>query len=330
MRASLLTLCSILISVGSTTARADISKDLKFCSGLQSPKERLACYDAAARIESGAAKSSAHIPLASLKPKPITPAEARTIQQSSSFNGTYVALGSGYDFNVATATSYPNVPLDSLYGPKLGLIVGHNAVSGPLLIGFEGRAQYDFAKSSASHYLGSVNYALPHMTSWMWCGSCDNNYLNNYPFPGNTPVTLTSSTNTTMQIKRPWMADFSVRAGMLFGDLLIYSRLGAGFEQTERTVTNDQSSSSVCNNPIYARSRPGPQEVRIDLTGCGSITGGPITVDKTISYDPIVTLGFGFERNIGPVFIRGEAEMINHLYSGYYTPAANIAAGYRF
>ena len=49
---------------------------------------------------------------------------------------------------------------------------------------------------------------------------------------------------------------------------------------------------------------------------------------------PIVTLASGVERNFGNFFARAGAELIVHFPAftseAYYSPAVNVAVGYRF
>jgi hypothetical protein len=262
----------------------------------------------------------------------------------SRFSGAYVAVTGGYDFATKDAGpvtngsgfgsfAYPNVPLESLSGAKVGGVVGYNVVSGPILFGFEARGHINFARAEASVATTGFGTTLPFMISSMTCFGCDPVFLDNYPLPTSYgPISLQSQTTVTTVTKRPWMADGSARLGMIVGDWLIYSRAGVGAEQTETKTTTDNSGSRLCNNPLFVRGRPAFNTVTVSAIGCGSITPGPVTTTTVSTVTPIVSLALGFERDVGPVFLRVEGEMINHFYGGtiYYTPAANVAVGYRF
>jgi opacity protein-like surface antigen len=262
----------------------------------------------------------------------------------SRFAGAYVAVTSGYDFSTKDAGptslgsgfgayTYPNVPAESLAGFKIGGATGYNVVSGPILFGFEARGQFNFARSQASVDSTGYSTALPFPIASLSCFGCSQSFLDNYPIPaGYGPITLQSQTTITTVTKRPWMADGSARLGMILGDWLVYSRAGVGAEQTETKTTVDSSGSRLCNSPLIVRTRPDFNSVTLTAVSCGTVTPGPITTTTTASITPIVSLAVGLERDVGPIFLRLEAEMINHFNGStvYYTPAANLAVGYRF
>lgn len=251
-------------------AQAEISEDLKFCANLKISRERLACYDAAARVENRTTSKAETTQPVVVKALPLQSKAAL-----SRFDRAYVAITGGYDF----AQSKPNsvaglantTQFDAINGPKIGGVVGYNATTGALLLGFEARAQYSFGDS----------------------------HISNAAFGG----------TFTAKAQRPLSADVSTRAGLIFGDWLTYARVGAGAEQAKSTFTAVLPGS--VSNTVWASARP------------------------------TVVLAAGVERNFADFFARVEAEMTTHFgpsvgFSGspygnvYYTPAINVAAGYRF
>lgn len=316
-------------------ANAGISDDLRFCSSLKNSKERLACYDAAARIENHKPAIPARM---RLDATPATKPAPHPVATKSPFDGAYVGIVGGYDFNVSDpyvydlplGASFPIVPDNSIRGGKIGGTIGYNLTSGPILAGFEARAFYNFGDASQSVTHRYPGTELPYISSWSWCSSpCVYD-------PRMDPTSYAvSSTNTyTLKRSRPWQADFSVRTGLIFDDWLVYARTGLGFEQTEAVTTNDNTASVTCNSPIVEHRRPNPNELAIAIVGCapGGTSHGAVSTTVTRSYNPTAILGAGFERNFGQWFARVEGEMMVHFADGYtyYSPSANMAIGYRF
>jgi hypothetical protein len=251
------------------TAKAEISENLKFCAKLGAGKERLACYDAAARIEKRADRKAeiGQVQVSAVK-APALPANVTP----SRFNGAYAAITGGYDFAEASPSvvggSFPITYLNAVSGPKVGAVIGYNAVSGSLLLGFEARAQYAFGDTHTFYESGVQTLAA--------------------------------------KVTRPLSGDLSARAGLILNDWLAYSRIGLGVEQTR----------SIYVSNVYT--------------------------NANITSNPVVLLAAGVERNFGNYFLRAEAEWMVHFGSGvgafgspsgdniYYTPAVNVAAGYRF
>ncbi|WFU54651.1 hypothetical protein QA639_34455 [Bradyrhizobium pachyrhizi] len=254
--------------VSSCPAHADISNDLKFCAGLASGKERLACYDAAARIEerSNAVQQHAAIPPSSaINPKRAIPTASRPVGR---FDGGYIGGTIGYDINLTSAgtvsnaypypyflNSYPNVPSDSVHGSKLGLLAGYNATSGPLLIGFEARYQYNFNRTSASATNDHGRTSLPFTTLSLTCYACDQSFLDNYPINNISQFNLRSITTSKIELSRPQQADVSFRAGITHEDWLLFSKIGLGAEEVVSVSTTDNSALSAIHRSRNGRDR---------------------------------------------------------------------------
>jgi hypothetical protein len=81
------------------SAHAGVSDDLVFCSKLGNPKERIACYDAAARIAARPTPTTTParsniLATQEAADHPIAPATAPT--RNSSFDGAFFSIGGGY------------------------------------------------------------------------------------------------------------------------------------------------------------------------------------------------------------------------------------------
>lgn len=319
-------------------AQAGISDDLKFCAGLTSGKERLACYDAAARIEKQKPKVKQASELKAPRPSPNALAAAYTPPPMSPFEGAYVGITGGYDVGLTESTGdtrgssssgyspyiHPSVPNDSLRGAKIGLLTGYNVVSDRLLFGLEARAQYLFARNSASHLFTS-SFSLPWVAGTCW--GCSSGFPPQY-----SRLELNPSFLNRVIRERNWQIDFAARSGFVLNDWLIYAKAGIGAEETTSTSIYDSSGTTICHNPHVSEIPIGGGGIQYVADSCGSTSRGPIMTIVSRRIDPIFIVGAGIEKTFGSYFARAEAEFIAHLAPGsaFYTPSVNVTAGYRF
>lgn len=259
-----------------------------------------------------------------------TPAFADDQPLKNRFGGAYVAVSGGYDFATpGQLSSYSLAPIDNIKGGKLGGTGGYNVTSGRLLVGIESRAQYQFGEAA-----GVLDYGSPGITLPYYFGYCYGCAAGTYQ-PG-YPITLSYNQHYSEKISRPFSGDLSLRAGLVFEDWLLYGRAGLGAEYNKRVTVNDQTGTKTCNNPTqtYVPSTRNPGAVDLTVTSCGSITSGTNITTTVTRITPIVSLAGGIERNFGAVFVRAEAELVLHYpgagESSYYSPAGNVAVGYRF
>lgn len=302
-----------------TAARADISADLKFCAGLSASKERLACYDAAARIEKHGERKAAALPV---RPAPVANAMAYSptpVLPKSPFNGAYIGATGGWDVATAPIYDLPNrsfvVPIpETVSGAKVGLLGGYNVTSDRMLIGFEGRWQHNFSVATTSSRYSTAAQPLPFVT-----------------YSPERQFTVSSTITDITRLSHPDQVDFSLRGGIIFGDLLVFGKVGVGAESTKIIYTKDARQNVQCISPI---AHPFDQFGRSSVTGCAATANGTVTSSSQNSINPIAVFGGGIEYNYGDVFARIEAEMIAHFLGDYgtpgYTPAANFTIGYRF
>jgi hypothetical protein len=260
-------------------ANAEVSDDLKFCGDLKSRAERLACYDAAARIASRPATvrpvAARVAPLdaqaaSHAKALVFTPAQAR-----NPFDGYYAAIGGGYgvgsgrDGLVAGPLVTGLVTLTSTAGPNVTTVLGRNIAFGWGIVGLELDARWAAEKGT-----GTVSPL-------------------NFPNVG-TPL-------LSYSYKDDAGVHAVIRVGATFDDLLIFAKAGLGATRVTESFTADERNVRQCFS-----FGPG---------GC-VVLGPPGTLGavQTSSWLPSAILGVGVEKNWGPVFVRfgADLEAFNH------------------
>jgi len=342
------TLATVALLAGSGAARSGISEDLVFCSKLSDSRERLACYDAAARIDDRAGRrrqksKASHQRQASVA---LPPAKSLDIPQSGSavalplpaFSGGYVGMTLGYRIPTGRPELRDNsygdgqhtfVLPEHMQGISAGAVFGYNFTSGGLLLGFEGRAQYDTSKAYKSAIGPGFDRTMPAPLGGGTCYGCSPDWIDNVPME--TSVLLSSKSRNWQKYKAPFSADASARVGAIWDDTLFFARMGAGAEYLEYTggtgITN-----VTCTKPIIDRQRPAPNSYRDILIGCkrtqSSYTESISTWD---SLDAYFVFGLGVERNFDRYFVRAEGEIRAHLRPTlYYSPHFSATVGLRF
>jgi hypothetical protein len=326
-----ITACFVAFSY--SEADAGISEDLAFCSNVKSSKERLACYEAAARIER---RKSTHRPphAAANASSPSTPPSPKK------FHGGYVVGLGGYDFGGDNPGSRAFVAptLPTMQGALVGGAVGWNFQSESLLFGLEGRAFYSMSKAERSDSFVGSPISFPYWSGW--CQSFGNPFCTTNASAPQFPFGLPyrSAFALTNKLERTIAFDASVRFGGVVDDVLIYARLGGGAETIKSTSTSDSTARLTCNNPVSVVVPTGPDSGNAYVVSCGSITGGSVAVRTANTIQPYLTAGLGLERNFGKLFARIEGEVQTHftptsisaLGSVYYTTQVTAGLGYRF
>ncbi|CAN0006249.1 unnamed protein product, partial [Phaeothamnion confervicola] len=189
VRVAFVFVCAAISSVSATIANAAPSTDLVFCSRLPERSERLACYDAAARIAEARTGATPTAPrpvavrgaTASVTAAAVSAREAHAREivptKPNPFQGYYAALGGSY--GRSGVRSWSLFPTNPSYGgggvagdihprgPSVTGVVGYNLAFGQWLAGFEIVARWGdekgqgqaFNNASASSTLnGSYRY----------------------------------------------------------------------------------------------------------------------------------------------------------------------------
>jgi hypothetical protein len=204
-------------------AQAAVSDDLVFCSKLTSPRERIACYDAAARIAAASTKPSA--PARELVSRPVADAPAASFRpvKQGSFEGFYAAIGGGYGVSgpraaTITANIFNPALNDSVYpnGWVASGSVGYNIVFDRWLVGLEldGRIGNERAQTE------QTNVA-----------------------PGGF---VTGTEFMSYGIKNDAGVHLSARLGAIFGDTLIFTKAGVGASHITETAIDDSRAAAFC------------------------------------------------------------------------------------
>jgi hypothetical protein len=266
-------------------ANAEVSDDLKFCGDLKSRVERLACYDAAARI-AGRAKPPAPARAATLAvdAQASPPAKAPTAPPiRNPFDGYYAAIGGGYgvgsgrDGVVAGPLDTAGVALTSTAGPNASAVLGRNVAFGWGIVGLELDARWMGEKATGTISPGPFpNFGIPVMT---------------YSYKNDAAVHA------------------AIRVGATFDDLLVFAKAGLGATHVSESFTADERNVTQC--------------LVFGLGGCVAF-GPPSTLGtvQTSSWLPSAIFGVGVEKNWGPVFARlgADLEAFNHATSSAAAP----------
>ncbi|MGD9920905.1 MAG: hypothetical protein AB7V13_05595 [Pseudorhodoplanes sp.] len=307
----------------SLPAGAAISEDLVFCSKLTAPKERLACYDAAARIErlSASGQKRANAP-SRLLPPPSAEGFAsveRPDLHSSNFSGAYVFGYGGY------APSLNSIEYGHLNLTTFGAGLGYNHVDGKFLIGIEARGANSFGRNVTQIEASDVISPFPIVVS-----------------PGTAEPVVGYKRISDRKFSAGVGGDISMRFGLIDDDWLFYGKIGAGLQ--DMVLAYDWTDGPyVCINPAR---QPGSPEI---IIGCGEIRDD--SVKRHSAWSGIATYlvaGIGVERNYGQLFARleGEVKSFGPTFAyatggtintstqitlpSFISFSANAAVGYRF
>ncbi|MDB5550648.1 MAG: hypothetical protein JWL86_632 [Rhizobium sp.] len=281
-----------LAAIFPCTANAGASEDLTFCGGLKSGHERLACFDAAARIAARPALAKKDAPL----PSPaVYDAQAAIPARPpigpptgvSQFAGFYAAIGGGYgvgsgrgafvNSGFGTASFYG----DNSQGGHIAAAVGGNIVtSSGLLVGLEFDGRYE----------GERGYPTGQTTSFLG---------------GNAPA-------ASYEFRSDAAVHAAIRVGSTFDDLLIFAKAGIGAVRFKEALSYDE--------------RP----INVPLCGGGSFypclpVGSVLTAGsfQSATWLPSAIFGVGAEKNWGPIFGRVGAE-----FEAVNLQSTNIIAGH--
>lgn len=297
-------------------AHAAVSDDLVFCSKLNSPKERIACYDAAARIAArGTVAAQAPAPARMVTKQaadhPGSTAVAEPIERNR-FQGAFATIGGSYGISSPRSAS---VGVGGFFTANFSdqfvaegwsgrATAGYNATIGNFLFGVELAGR--FGNESASGDAGAFTPLQPFFGL----------------FGGST---------ASYAIKNDIGLHLAGRAGVTFGDTLAFVRGGVGVSRVTESAALDGRNLFSCT--------------QFNGINCVAFVPGTLTTQTKRDWIPSALIGAGFEHNIGPAFVRleGEIEAValhNRTFGGiaqsgmpaepYWFARAIVAAGIRF
>jgi len=267
----------VVLLVGSGPCFADVSADLLFCSKQVSPRERIACYDAAARIAaSGAAQRVARQSGPALVAAPVAdtaaPPTYTPLVEKNPFQGLYAAVGGSYGFSSPRSISI-NSPIFSGFSDTRSAqgfsgrgAIGYNATLSNFLFGAELAGRFGRETISA-HAVQS----LPQVFA------------------------LTGPTNFDYQLQNDTGLHIAARGGLLFDGTLLFARAGVGASHVQENGSVDTRGITGCS--IFGQ------------FGCIAPFAGALTVAGKSRWVPSAVFGVGAEHNFGPVFARIEGEI---------------------
>jgi hypothetical protein len=264
-----------------SVAHAEVSDDLRFCGALKAGQERLACYDAAARIAQRprtplqAVSTSAYPPMEAQSS--ITKAAPTLIEAPpNKFAGTYVALGGGYGVESGRSSyvsGYFTSGAPFSVTPSGGhgsVAVGHDIAVGSGIVGlefggrFEGESQRETAISA--------------------------------PFQFSA---IAGSASTSYSFKNDIGLHLALRGGLTFDDLLIFGKVGVGASRIAESFASDERGIAItfCTPGVFISPCYGPVA-----------TPPGLRTSNVTSWVPSALLGVGVEKQWGPVFGRVGAD----------------------
>jgi len=270
------------ITIFQGPAHAGVSDDLVFCSKLASPKERIACYDAAARIaangsgvrasRTGASPTMVSAPAADTGTQP---PPALATPERTSFRGGYAAIGGGFGVGSPRSFALPgafSTVTDSIspHGWSSRGVAGVNAVVGNFLFGteFAGRFGDEGANASIVSTPGSLGALF----------------------------LLSGKAITSYSVKNDAGVHVAARVGVTFNDTLAFVRGGVGATHIRESATVDATGLFSC--------------IAVSVSGaCLSTLPGPLQGAVRSRWAPSAIVGAGLEHNFGPIFGRLEGEI---------------------
>jgi hypothetical protein len=295
------------ITIFQGSALAGVSDDLVFCSKLANSKERIACYDAAARIagNSGTGSQKAATPAMVSAPAasiPAAPYKAAPAEKTP-FQGAYATIGGAYSLgspiNLSSFDAVQQVysVTGSPHGASVVGSFGYNIQFGNLVTGLEVSGRYGRESFSDAGPLVSVN-------------------------GGEFGIIGTSTSSSGFNVDASVHA--AIRTGLAFGETLAFVKAGAGmahaseFARSNVNATRCDGFGFVGNTPV-----------------CSLRTPLPSVVSENQAWVPSVLFGLGIEHNFGPVFGRVEVEAegisrFNQNLDLYWTARAMALVGVRF
>lgn len=257
------------LGFGICAAQAGVSDDLVFCSKLTAAKERIACYDAAARIAAKGAATPKQEPMATRHAANVPGPPILEIRQNP-FQGAFAALGGAYGISSPRSVTTFGSPFgglsDTLSAQGLSgrTSLGYNATFGNFLLGAEISGRFGGESVSTS-------VSTPA------------------PFPG-----LQGFSIADYRLKNNAGIHISGRAGLTFDQTLVFMRGGVGVSHISESATVDGRNLLGCGD-IFCTTTTGV---------LGNLKTGSVS-----KWVPSAVFGAGIEQNVGPIFIRAEGEI---------------------
>lgn len=275
------------------------STDLVFCSKLADKTERIACYDAAARIAEARPRANADREPIKQIVAPLPAAQALAKAASfvppevvrTPFQGAYVSGGGSYGITEPLSTG--GSPLMRGSGFSGTAAAGYNLQYDNLVLGLELSGRYGRESASASSlFIFTLNESgiVGSRTVWQ--------------FYSDASVHL------------------SARAGLAISDTLIFAQAGVGAAHT-KTQENFIGIGSICIQSTFVNG----------TFVCTATMPVPSSVSRNDEWSPSFNIGVGIEQNFGRWFARASGQAETVLYAAtdpFWTVRAKGEVGFRF
>jgi hypothetical protein len=253
------------------TAAAQASPDLVFCSKMASPRERIACYDAAARIAS-VGKTTTRAVAAPIITREVADYPVNMAPMAKNpFQGAFAAIGGSYGFSNPRSANLATVGFGfsdmlSAKGWSGRAAVGYNATLGNFLFGAELAGRF-----------GSETASVSTVST------------------GSTFFTGNGVAFSDYQIKNDAGLHVAGRIGMTFDQTLVFMRGGVGASHISERASFDARNFSSCTNFFNGV--------------CTAFQSGILSTGAKSNWIPSAIIGAGIEQNFGAFFVRAEGEI---------------------
>ena len=200
-------------------------------------------------------------------------------------------------------------PRKNVHSKGFGAAIGYNIpVTDKFMFGIEARAslpRWGYLDRRES----SLNNQYPRLIASGWCRYS--------PCTPDQPSELKSFyISNENRFKLGADVDLSFRPGLILSDTLLFGRFGIGLQHAEQ-VYSYTNGFEICTSPQYdvvSKSSADSSEYSVTVVGCSaSRKDVSTTSDKVTMNFPYLVFGLGVEHDLGPVFLRVEAEARNYF-----------------
>ena len=260
--------------LASQASRAEPSADLVFCSKMPSARERISCYDAAARIAATSRQPTIAVAPVAAKSPSLAPEGPAVVIDVPRFQGFYAALGGSYglgapfNFSVFDTLQFFQGTA-SPHGASFVGSLGYNLQISHAVVGVE------FSGRFGQEHFAASNTATV-----------------------NDPLGIIGTSTASYAFNVDSSVHAALRAGLAVNDTLLFAKAGAGIAHFSQTATS-QGAATNC------------QTINFNTNPISCVLRQPIVLGHALSQSgwlPSLLFGLGIEHNFGPFFGRIEAE----------------------
>lgn len=221
-----------------------------------------------------------------------------------------------------TATDYVNPWSETYYGYELGnhpqrtetvdwwsagALAGYNwSTSDGGVIGLEARIGRGFSDTSTSTRQSGGYGLITGLFTRGWASNWTGGRVTEID-PNAIQYPVFYDMRSTITVQELATPDLSIRLGRQIGNVLLFTKVGAGAAFIKETRTLDDSGSTYCHG-IMRTERYETGVVEQYLDGCSLLKSGFVGATSSTKIYPVLIGGFGAEIHFDRYFLRGEAE----------------------